>query len=650
MRRLVVLVGILLGAVSVAAAQTPKSPVAQAAGPKAFVRSDLESDAVHTRAAVRKAMADGAKGKTSDPLFADGQRLLAQDPNAAVDAFGAAIAAGRDDAAVWLGLAKAAAAAPATIKDDDDRKTLLSGWAAPAAYLAYKRAANRHDEAAALSTLGAIYAAAETWRPALDAYRASLKTEDSKAVRDLYEPMREEHGFKLTDYKVDSDSASARACFQFSESLAKGRTDLASFVAVGGTANAAISADDQQLCVEGLAHGQRYSITIRQGLPSAVDETLLKSADYDIFVRDRSPQVHFVGKTYVLPRVGPEGIPVVSTNTTKVDIRVLRIGDRSLVPTVRSDDFLNQLYAYKLDQIAESDGAVVWSGSLDVEQRLNEDVTTAFPVLEAVGKMAPGIYVMQASPHKDGAQEAGGPKPTQWFVVSDLGLTALSGQGGVTALVRSLATAEPLAGVELRLVAKNNEVLATAATDKAGTVRFDAGLSRGEGGNAPALLVGTGAAGDYNFLDLGQAPFDLTDRGVKGRPSPKGLDAFVYSERGVYRSGETVQMTALLRDRRWPDGGARTAADAGGQASRRRRIPARLGPRSGGLGGHGPSPLALLVGAAMHGTWRSRGLYADPKAPPSIGEASFLRGGLRPPKRLEVDAQARSKSRSLKPG
>ena len=31
---------------------------------------------------------------------------------------------------------------------------------------------------------------------------------------------------------------------------------------------------------------------------------------------------------------------------------------------------------------------------------------------------------------------------------------------------------------------------------------------------------------------------------------PAGLDAFVYTERGVYRTGETVQVTALLRDAR----------------------------------------------------------------------------------------------------
>jgi hypothetical protein len=33
---------------------------------------------------------------------------------------------------------------------------------------------------------------------------------------------------------------------------------------------------------------------------------------------------------------------------------------------------------------------------MDVATDLNKDVTTAFPVLEAVGKLEPGVYVMLA--------------------------------------------------------------------------------------------------------------------------------------------------------------------------------------------------------------------------------------------------------------
>jgi hypothetical protein len=102
-------------------------------------------------------------------------------------------------------------------------------------------------------------------------------------------------------YKIE-ESASPRACFQFSETLAQARVDYTPFVTVSGFANAALSIEDQQLCVEGLKHGEHYKIVLREGLPSAINEALLKSADYEIYVRDRSPLVHFTGKNYVLPR------------------------------------------------------------------------------------------------------------------------------------------------------------------------------------------------------------------------------------------------------------------------------------------------------------------------------------------------------------
>ena len=97
---------------------------------------------------------------------------------------------------------------------------------------------------------------------------------------------------------------------------------------------------------------------------------------------------------------------------------------------------------------------------------------------------------------------------------------------------------------------------------------FDAGLMKGEGGAAPALLVARSSEGDYSFIDLAQPAFDLTDRGVDGRASPGPVDAFVYAERGVYRRGETVHATVLLRD-------DKANAMPGTPADARRRAPGR---------------------------------------------------------------------------
>ena len=74
------------------------------------------------------------------------------------------------------------------------------------------------------------------------------------------------------------------------------------------------------------------------------------------------------------------------------------------------------------------------------------------------------------------------------------------------------------------------------------------GLTRGEGGLSPAVLVAATPRATTPSSASKAPAFDLTDRGVAGRRDAGRLDAFVYTERGVYRSGETVHVTALLRD------------------------------------------------------------------------------------------------------
>ncbi len=232
----------------------------------------------------------------------------------------------------------------------------------------------------------------------------------------------------ISSYAVDTDAVSPRACFQFSEELPGRRTDFSPFVAVAGMDRPAISANDKQLCVEGLKHGERYQITLRAGLPSVVRETLAKSAEFTIFVRDRKPFARFSGKAYVLPSTGQRGIPVLSVNTSAVELSVYKIGDRNLIETVLGYDFQRNLSRNDAERIGSERGVKVWSGEIAVEQTLNTEVTTAFPVGEALKDIGPGVYAMIAAP-KGAVTDDYEQLATQWFIVSDLGLTAYSGAG-----------------------------------------------------------------------------------------------------------------------------------------------------------------------------------------------------------------------------
>ncbi len=147
---------------------------------------------------------------------------------------------------------------------------------------------------------------------------------------------------------------------------------------------------------------------------------------------------------------------------------------------------------------------------------------------------------------------------------------------------------------------------------------------------APGLLTATTASGDYSFLDLSKPAMDLTDRGVDGRAPPKPLDVFLTTERGIYRVGETVYATTLVRDAT-----AHAVENVTLTAIVRRpdgKEHQRITLTDEGLGGN-VTPVNLPANA-MRGTWRI-GVYADVKGSP-LAETTFLVEDFQP-ERLDFD-------------
>ncbi len=583
----------------------PETLKQQRSGELTFLPKRFLDEARKVETRVRntgKAGDDGFLSLIQAGDFAFGKKNL----QAATNAYAGAIARDPDSMDAWSRLAIASINWRADNYRKNQEIALRGTGAAVSAYL---RAGTTRERAVALNVIGMSLERRSVWRPAIRAYRASLALRENDSVRKAYETAVAQHGFRILSHKVDSDSQNPRICVVFSDPLATG-TDAPQFVSVEGVNNLAIEGKNNQICVDGVSHGRRYEIGVRAGLKSQDGETLEKSSDLTVYVRDRSPFVGFAGKSYVLPRGKGATIPVVSVNTDLVKATIHHVGDRALASTLRDRNFLQQLSQYSTERIGDRTGEKIWEGEIEVSKVLNENVTTAIPIEETVKTLKPGVYVITAKAAL-GRRDSWSPLATQWFIVTDLGLSAFNGNDGVHVFVRALSNAQAKGDVNVRLVAVNNEVLGTAKTDAGGYLRFEPGLARGTGGMAPRLLVAEGPGGDYAFLDLGKSAFDLTDRGVKGRAAPKPVDVFLTPERGVYRPGETVHLTALTRD---------TAATAltglpltlvverpDGVEHRRVTLKAE------GLGGYAYG--LDLAGNAMRGSWRMS-VYADPKAKP----------------------------------
>ncbi|WP_108658877.1 alpha-2-macroglobulin family protein [Acuticoccus kandeliae] len=498
-------------------------------------------------------------------------------------------------------------------------------FAAAAGYLGIRDATSVTEQGRALAVVSQAMEKQGLFRPAIESAAASLALNLDPAVEARLTELRKDHGFRVLDYSVDAETATPRMCVQFSETLRGEASDLERFVSVDSIATPAISVESRQLCVEGLEHGGRYQVTLREGLPSTVGEVLESPSNFRIYVRDRSPLARFDSNRYVLP-ASAEGVPVTTINSETLDMALYRINDRNLAQVVRSEDFRRPLWSYETDDIASDRGALVWEGKMAVEKTLNEEVTTLFPLDEILKSTEPGVYILTARPAEEADQSDA--LATQWFVVSDIGLATYSNGGTVDIFVRSLKTAQPTEGVEVSLVARNEEVLASARTDAQGHARL-ATTGRTNGGLAPTLVTAQNGENDFAFIPLLGGAFELTDRGVAGRAAPGPVDAFLATERGVYRAGETVHLTTLVRD----DTSRSLALPVTIKLTRPDGVLSRrITQRSDEAGG-----FALdmpLTTNALTGTWQVSA-HIDPEGP-AVGTTSFLVEDF-VPQRIEVN-------------
>jgi alpha-2-macroglobulin len=439
---------------------------------------------------------------------------------------------------------------------------------------------------------------------------------------------------------AEGDAGSA--CITFDPPLKiSRRTRYSDYVAVKPALKDLVtSVRKGKLCIDGLSFGEEYKVSLLPGLPGGDHSNTIIKNELSVFIPNRKQMVSFRERGYILPRYGAQVIPLETVNTRTARVRVIRIVERNLVSKIKSG-FLGSLDRWDVRQIVENDGYLVFDGMVKTPSKKNKSVTSGLKIEELVGrKLGAGIYIVVAGRPSENPSKWH-PETTQWFVVSDIGTSLFRGPDGLHVLTRSLKGAVPLPGVTVTLVAKNNRELARSVSDARGYTHFAGPLLNGNGGDEAIMVRTESADGSFSFVSLKQAAFDLRDRGVAGRSTPGPVDVYLFTERGIYRPGEVVQLTAIVRDDKGnalkgnvplslrlirPDGvevDRRVLKDAGSSSYL--------------------ANMTIDPGARM-GEWNAR-LYLDPEGTP-IGVVSFQIADFVPPK-IEVRLKGVVKSEML---
>lgn len=317
------------------------------------------------------------------------------------------------------------------------------------------------------------------------------------------------------------------------------------------------------------AYRTNLTLRIRKGFPlygkgeNPQSVTSLSNDFVHVFRRnDPKPSVAFGDRGRYLPPGGRQTLRIEALGVTNVATEICRVEPRNIVQMLaREESVYRRDWGDRPADGEDTDELVglCETGMLRCVNRPCQKEFVPFPVAMNDGGSARGVYLLTVRNGDCPREErkwgwrsgwCENPKynPNRYRLVclSDLGLSVRQGAGGLGVWVTSLTSGRPVVAARVEVYSSANILLAAGNTDANGWFASP----HSKKGKPFALVVWTSS--DMTFLALSDSRLKIDEKSTDGaRPNylaASDLDAFVWTERGIYRHEEPIFVHALLRN------------------------------------------------------------------------------------------------------
>ena len=269
-----------------------------------------------------------------------------------------------------------------------------------------------------------------------------------------------------------------------------------------------------------------YDIKIPGTLLADDGQTLGQEQTVRVQVPARRPSVRIPNSRGILSPLGNMTLEMKVANVAGLKLTAWRVHENNLVP-----------HLWGMGYSATSRSVGEKTVKLDIQPDQPQKLAVN---LRDLLKDPPGIYRIRA--------EAVGRRWTAGralVTVTDLAITAKLERTGSLVWVTSLRTGEPVAGATVKALTYTNQTLATGRTGERGIVRLAFPL---RGPDGPVWVVTAEKNGDLSYLKPNDSRWVIDDVDQAGRSYAKTYEVMLYTERGVYRPGDIIRLTGIIRD------------------------------------------------------------------------------------------------------
>ena len=273
-----------------------------------------------------------------------------------------------------------------------------------------------------------------------------------------------------------------------------------------------------------------YEVSVSKDLTSKTGEIMSSDYKSTVQVKDLPSTFDFAEQGEILSPSGSLNAAVKVMNLDKINVKVYKIFKNNLVYYLR----YRNTYDYG-QEIFNSEHRIKGG-------EINREVMEYINFEKMNNEPYKGIFYVEVSDPKSYWNRKG-----KIVRCTDIGLFARESGKDLIVKAVSINSLNPVESASLKLYSTSNQVMKEIKTDAEGRAVFANWRSGNTYNFSPYMLLAERGE-DFSYITFGDTTLNNYSFDTGGESLPERIRAFVTSDRGLYRPGEKVNITAILRN------------------------------------------------------------------------------------------------------
>jgi uncharacterized protein YfaS (alpha-2-macroglobulin family) len=313
-----------------------------------------------------------------------------------------------------------------------------------------------------------------------------------------------------------------------------------------------------------------YTVTLLKGIKAADNSQLQNDVSENVGFYQLEPKISFSNEGILLPSSSDKNILFRSINVKKVKIVVTKVYENNLTQFLSNfmfngngkitndygdySDYYNDYYS---NQILAKVGDEIFAKEFNLNYVKNIWIQSSIDLKDVIN--GNGMYIVKVNFTKDdiyydfpsGTDEweqnkliSKNGNITKTVILTDVGIIAQQDiDGQYTVKTMDILKNVPINGAKVKLISSNNQILEEKTSDQNGDVVFT---------NVKKAFYILSEYGDGKSVLKLTEPLSMDGFKVGGTYATQGINSFIYTERGVYRPGDPIHVSIIIRNNNEP--------------------------------------------------------------------------------------------------